>query len=155
MSHFDDVVVDPEDEYLLAEHSWRVYGFGDGLFYVTTSVDGRTVYLHRLIMGEPPNDVDHRNGDGLDNRRCNLRSTTHALNLANQRPQVGRSSRFKGVSWYRSRARWESYIKVDGKKRRIGYFADEIDAARAYNEAALEAWGEFARLNPVPDVKAA
>lgn len=142
------VLVDPADRYLLEEHSFAVHEHGDGLFYASTKVGGRTVYLHRLIMGEPPGKkVDHVNGNGLDNRRLNLRIATHKQNLCNQRAQRGRSSRYKGVSYYKSRGVWEAYIKVDGKKRRLGYFKREREAALAYDIAAEEAWGEFARLN--------
>lgn len=132
--------LDDEDLHLLEGQAWS--RIGDG--YVGTP---NGVYLHRLIM---PNslEVDHRNGNGLDNRRENLRPATHKQNLANQRPQIGRSSRFKGVCWRSGRSKWQAYIKLAGEKQRhLGYFDDEVEAAKAYNSAAVEAWGEFARPN--------
>lgn len=142
------VLVDKADRHLLRDHNFRVYKYAEGLFYATASVNGQTVYLHRLIMGEPRGKkVDHINGNGLDNRRSNLRVTTHKLNLANQRAQLGRSSKYKGVAWNKRSQRWEAYIKVDGRKYNLGLFATEKAAANAYDLAALEAWGEFARPN--------
>jgi hypothetical protein len=105
--------------------------------------------LHRLIMGFGPSDprVDHIDGDGLNNRRSNLREATQGQNNANQRPQVGKSSRYKGVSWFKPAKMWRAYIKVGGVISWLGYFHDEKEAAKAYDEAAVEAWGEFARPN--------
>ncbi len=148
-----EIIVDVEDEERLARHNWSPCRYGDGLWYVTAWSEGRTIYLHREIVGaEPGVEVDHRDGDGLNNRRANLRVTTHRLNLANQRTQQRpKSSRFKGVSFYKRDGRWEASIKVDGRKRRLGCFDDEIEAAKAYNAAALAAWGEFARLNEIKE----
>lgn len=125
------------------------------LYVVSLSSTGpRTTYLHRAIMKARSGEVvDHRNHDGLDNRRENLRIATPSQNVANMRRQPGRSSRFKGVSWNREKSRWESYIEVNGTKRRLGYFRVEADAARAYDAAALDAWGEFAWVNLPTGVK--
>lgn len=142
------ILVDEADRAVL-ELGWSIHRFGRDLFYACRRVGGRTQYLHRTLLGEPSGEVDHRNGDGLDNRRDNLRLAPHRLNLANARPQLGRSSRFKGVSLYRKAGDWEAYITVAGRKRHLGRFTDETDAARAYNAAATAAWGEFARLNPI------
>lgn len=141
------ILLDPEDEHL-RHLGWRVSRFGrNNLYAYLPKPGGGTRFLHRVLLGEPPCEVDHRNGNGLDNRRSNLRLATHAQNLANTRPRIGTSSRFKGVSWFRSKRRWEAYICVERQKRRLGYFHDEEAAARAYDAAALEAWGEFALTN--------
>lgn len=103
---------------------------------------GACVFMHKLLTGWPA--TDHRNGDGLDNQRSNLRPATAAQNNHNQRPWPGHSSRFKGVSWHRSRRRWQAQIKVDGKNRHLGFFASEEDAARVYETAALEIQGSYA-----------
>ena len=146
------VQVDPADAHLLNEYRWKSHRYGDGLFYVSAWSGGKTVYLHRLITGVKRGEiVDHINGDGLDNRRVNLRIVSHRINLANQRTQLGRSSRFKGVSFNKRGQQWEAYIKVNGKQRRLGWYENELNAAMAYNAAATEAWGEFARLNELGD----
>lgn len=123
--------------------------------YATRSyrVDGRvtTQSMHRLLIPDVP-EVDHKDGDGLNNQRSNLRAATSAQNQANKRSILsvgGRpaSSRFKGLCWFARHQKWQVNIRVDKKRRFLGYFADEIEAALAYDAAAREAWGEFAWLN--------
>lgn len=108
--------------------------------------DGRwtTITLHQLITG--CTGIDHRNGYGLDCTRWNLRKATGAQNSHNQGSRAG-TSRFKGVSWYRWSGKWRAAIMVNYRKRHLGYFVAEDDAARAYDAAALKLHGEFARLN--------
>ena len=105
--------------------------------------------MHRLILGcGPGEEVDHRNGNGLDNRRGNLRPATHALNQANVR-RVRAKSGFKGVSrWVRPSPRpWRAHITVKGRMKFLGAFATPEEAARAYDAAARELFGEFACTN--------
>jgi hypothetical protein len=109
------------------------------------------IYMHRLITGAgPKHQVDHRNGNGLDNRRLNLRIATGTQNRANQGPlrmRNGRASQYKGVYRDNRRDRWTASIQIDRQSHYLGRFANEEAAARAYDAAALEAWGQFARLN--------
>lgn len=148
-----EVLVDDEDLSSVVVLGWGAHKYGDGLFYASTKIAGRTVYMHRFIVGADEDvEVDHRNGNGLDNRRSNLRVASHQQNLANQRHQTGVSSRFRGVSRYRG-GRWQASIKIDGKSRYVGHFDTEEEAALAWNAAALAAWGEFARLNQIEHVE--
>lgn len=108
--------------------------------------------LHHAVMGKPPPDmeVDHINGDGLDNRRCNLRFVTCRQNQGNRRKhQTKTYTRFKGVFRYPyKRKPWGAQIRFDGKTRWLGSFATEEEAARAYDAAAVAAYGrEYARIN--------
>lgn len=110
--------------------------------------------LHRIVMARvlgrallPSEHVDHVNGDGLDNRRANLRVASHTENHRNQRPSRNTSSRYKGVARTRTGRPWESYIRVDRKLIRLGRFDDETEAARAYDRAARRYFGAFARPN--------
>jgi hypothetical protein len=104
--------------------------------------------MHRYILGVTDRNlyVDHINHDGLDNRRDNLRVCTLAENLRNQRAKAGR---FKGVSFYSKRIAkpWAAFIQENGKRKNLGYFATEIEAAQAYDKAATVNYGEFAALN--------
>jgi hypothetical protein len=91
--------------------------------------------------------VDHRNGDGLDNHRDNLRIATRSQNACNRHNTKSKAScRFSGLFFDKRRGKWMSRIVVNGKIF-LGYFDSEIDAARAYDAAAKKYHGEFARLN--------
>lgn len=92
--------------------------------------------------------VDHRNHDGLDNRRANLRVGTQADNNANQRKRSRpTSSRYKGVYWSNTYGVWIAEIKGPVGRKHLGRFEDETEAAKVYDDAALELFGEFAHLN--------
>jgi hypothetical protein len=108
-------------------------------------VDGvhRTVQLHTFLTGWPY--VDHVNGNGLDNRRDNLRPATRAQNQRNARRRIDNTSGFKGVSI--NRGRWQAVIRAGGTPRNLGRFDDPESAARAYDAAARELHGEYATLN--------
>jgi hypothetical protein len=143
------VLFDSEDAALISEHTWCVTVSTGKRLYAATSARndaGRhtLIRMHRLLMGVP--NVDHINGNGLDNRRANLRESTQAQNLANSGARDG-TSRFKGVSWLATRKRWQAHIMVAGKSRGLGAFDLETDAALAYDMAAITAWGDYARLN--------
>lgn len=113
-------------------------------------VDCDRVLLHREIMNAPRGvNVDHRNSDGLDDRRENLRLCSQSQNNMNRRKLRG-TSRYKGVSWSRANKKWQTHIKINRKSMALGHFADETDAARAYDAAAIRLFGDFARLNFPP-----
>jgi hypothetical protein len=102
--------------------------------------------LHRLLLPDWA-EIDHIDGDGLNNCRSNLRAATHSQNQGNTRKRLGTSSQFKGVCWSKCAGKWRAYIRSDGKLKFLGYFASEFEAAQAYNSAALEKWGSFAKVN--------
>jgi len=112
---------------------------------------------HRLawlyVYGEwPENDLDHINHIKDDNRIENLRDVTNSQNHMNRSIQTGRTSQYKGVSWHKRDQKWMAQIKINGKKKYLGYFTIEEDAAKAYDKAALEHFGEYANLNfPIED----
>jgi hypothetical protein len=125
-------------------------------YYAVTNlkrVAGRrkALKLHQLIwelMGKSPCSVDHKSGDGLDCRDCNLRPGPYKLNAANRKKRVdGITSQYKGVSWYAKLSKWKVQIQANGRKKHLGYFVSEELAARAYDAEALVAFGEYARLN--------
>ena len=108
----------------------------------------RHLLLHRVVLGLVPGDpaVDHINGDGLDNRRENLRLATKAQNGMNQAKTHG-VSQFKGVYWDKVNRKWVAQVRAGAKVRFLGRFDSEEDAAQAYDAAAREAFGEYARTN--------
>lgn len=109
----------------------------------------RTILMHRQIMGlsfGDPCQVDHVNGDRLDNRRQNLRLATQRENSANMKRRGCNRSGVKGVVWDRERRRWAAFIKVNYKSISLGRFKTKDEAARAYESAARRHFGVFARL---------
>jgi hypothetical protein len=105
--------------------------------------------LHRLIMDPPAGmDVDHINGNGLDNRRCNLRIATRSQNRMNERIRPAKAtSRFKGVSWNTKSRCWVVNLKLNGEQKHLGSFPCEIAAANAYDDEAIRLFGDFAATN--------
>lgn len=149
--------VDEADYGLAMRYRWRVLeqprepGRKASGPYAITSLrrpgDGRrekAIFLHVLLMGQTG--IDHIDGNGLNNRRSNLRPATNSQNKANTGKYLGTSG-FKGVYPNRRTGRWNAQIRVDGHLRNLGTFDDPVEGARAYDAAALEAFGEFARLN--------
>lgn len=141
-------VVDDEDYERVMQYTWSYWrGYATRWVSPHTS-SSRHRSMHRFILDAPPGRfVDHKNGDTLDNTRGNLRFATRQENGQNRAPGNGGSSTFKGVSWNRQRRKWASQIGVAGTRRHLGWFTDEKEAARVYDAAARELFGEFARLN--------
>ena len=118
--------------------------------YRQIGIDGRHYYAHRLawlyMTGEwPSDDIDHIDGDRLNNRFSNLREASRAQNMANGRTPATNTSGFKGVSFDRQRGRWQAFIKIDGKTKNLGRFKTPEDAHAAYVAAAHQKSGNFAR----------
>ncbi|HEY5138565.1 MAG TPA: HNH endonuclease [Methylococcales bacterium] len=104
--------------------------------------------MHRFILNAQKGQiVDHKNGNTLDNRRCNLRFATYQQNNQNAKKRKNCTSIYKGVSWNKACKRWDSFIKHNGKSINLGQFDNEILAAKVYDKRATELRGEFARLN--------
>lgn len=146
--------VDGEDyDRILAHNWWPFVDTGSGNTYVIRNgprPERKRIWMHHEIMGTRPGQVlwDHVNGNGLDNRRGNLRRATHQQNTFNSRKHGHQtSSQYKGVCWYTRQKNWHAQIGVNGRKIHIGYYANEIEAAKAYDKTALEHFGEYARLN--------
>jgi len=136
-------LIDWTDAIWAESHAWRLSRNGHGHFYVWRGkvIDGkfRHIYLHRAILGLDPReqattDVDHINHDTLDNRRANLRSIPHNGNQQNQRPQLGRTSRYRGVYFERWTGRWRASAQKDRVTYRLGRFDSEDKAAAVVSE---------------------
>lgn len=148
-------LVDDADYETLKEFNWHYKpSRHTGYAYMNTKkADGKktTKKMHTVIMNTPAGfQIDHRDRNGLNNQRDNLRVATYKQNQANIGKQTrSTASRFKGVSWDSHRGKWNAHIKVDQVMKNLGRFEKEEDAARAYNDAASAAFGEFASLNDV------
>jgi AP2 domain-containing protein/HNH endonuclease len=102
--------------------------------------------MHRILLNFPPYDIDHKDGDGLNNQKSNLRPATNQQNQRNARLRKDNTTGFKGVK-RRAKGRWGAVIRHNGRDLSLGSFATIEEAARAYDRKALEFGGEFARLN--------
>ena len=149
-------LVDDKDYEELSKYKWHARLNGRVWYALHSRRENGKVHkilMHRLIMAAPQGlQVDHIDGDGLNNQRRNLRlvnSSQNQWNRTNKRRDT--SSQFKGVTFHKSSGLWEARIRVYGIRRELGYFNDEVDAARAYNDAARELFGEFAALNLLQD----
>ena len=146
-------IVEPDDYYRLGNFKWFLNGSNINFYAARHIIIGlgrtKTVLLHRELMNYPVGLlVDHKNCDTLDNRKANLRLATRSQNQFNKRKTKSKtSSRFIGVSFEKASGRWLADICCNRKRKRIGRFDSEIDAAKAYDRAALEYHKEFARLN--------
>lgn len=137
-------------------NQWKWYANNlNGKFYAVRNLRinkkyVKSILMHRFIMSTNKGlVVDHLNGDTLDNRKCNLRNCTHGENLKNQKISIKNTSGYKGVSWNKNHKSYEAKINNNNITIQIGNFKNIIDAARAYNEAAVKYHGEFANLNKI------
>lgn len=136
--------VDTADYEWLSKWNWHTTSGG----YPARSGKGKQIFMHREIM-QPPEKmvVDHVDGNKANCCRFNLRTCTRKENQANLRKQRGTCSRFKGVSYNKRRRKYFAQCDFGGNHRWLGFFNEEVDAARAYDRAAVEESGEFARVN--------
>jgi hypothetical protein len=140
--------LDIDNLHLLKDYNWHLKPERNGNFYAHTNFyrNGKRTggSVHRMICPEFKM-IDHINGNGLDNRKENLRETTYQLNNKNKTKRKNRSSKYKGV--YLHGSRYYAKICVDYKNIHLGSFLTEIDAAKAYNEAVIKYYGTSYILN--------
>lgn len=140
-------LVDEADYAWASTLAWSAVRDGANVYAVRHGEGGRLERLHRRVAGAAPGQVvDHINGDGLDNRRANLRVCTRGENLRNRKVHRTSASGFKGVRRQNGR-RWQATITAHGRTHFLGMFDTAEEAARAYDAAARQMHGEFARLN--------
>lgn len=120
-----------------------------GYAVAKTYVNGQRIliYMHRLLIDAPKGmEVDHIDGDGLNNTRENLRLATRQQNLANTRISRTNKSGYKGVSWDSVRNKWTAHIEINGRSINLGRFSEIQDAVAAYQSSAKNLFGQFARF---------
>jgi hypothetical protein len=149
---YTNIKVDREDKDLVREYAWFfvVPNKSNRTGYFKTKIRNKTRYLHRLIMKRvigrrlfKSERVDHINRDGTNNKRSNLRLCTHRKNMLNMAPRRG--VKFKGVTY--SSGKWVARISPNNKTIYLGRYEEAGEAAKAYNEAAIKYYGDYAYLN--------
>ena len=149
-------IVDPEDYEPLSKYKWYAIKCKNTFYAGRNARCPKTkkklyIKMHREVINPPEHlDVDHINRNGLDNRKANLRPVTRAQNILNRPYNFKRKnspSKYKGVTWHKSTKKWHVQICYNGQHKSVGYFHDEIRAAKAYDAAARKHHKEFAVLN--------
>jgi hypothetical protein len=146
-------LVDDEDSERISKYSWGAVKKGR-TYYArreagTVGKNRKSFYMHRDVLNLSPGNglVDHRNRNGLDNQKSNLRLSNKKLNAVNTEKRSGCSSKYKGVYFRKDRQKWSAYIEVNTKRIRLGTFETELQAATAYDVAAKRYYGDYALLN--------
>jgi hypothetical protein len=157
LTHGYETIVDASDLELVVKYDWfaRVRRKADGSIRTVYAVRSekvarkvRMVGIHRAILNAPDShEVDHIDGDGLNNRRSNLRLASRAQNQKNRARPVSNSSGVKGVTWHAARGKWQAQISADNKHYNLGRFDKIEDAAAAYAAASAKLHGEFGRVS--------
>jgi hypothetical protein len=145
-------LVDQKDFYRVNELDWTVKEDFDSVYAVHFLKDpghhSKLISMHRFILNPPEGAlVDHRNCNGLDNRRANLRPATRSQNGYNRPKRKNTTSPYLGVHFSKKMKKFVAQIKHESRKIWLGSYDNEIEAARAYDAAAKKYHGEFARLN--------
>jgi len=140
-------IVDAEDYPRLSQYTWFAEGTSRNC-YAARKAGGKSIKMHREVMQAPDHlVVDHIDHNGLHNRKQNLRLCTFAQNCRNTRRTAKSSSKYKGVCWNKRNRKWAAAIRFENKTYYLGYFDNELDAAKTYDEAARRLHGAFASLN--------
>lgn len=139
-------LVDDDVYEYLNQWKWRVQIHGN--VWYAFRVEGKAIFMHRVITNAPKGaEVDHKDGDGLNNQRSNLRLCSRAENGANRRTNKNSTSGYKGVAFVKLTGRYRAVIRVNYKQINLGSYSNPDDAARAYDTAARKYFGEFASTN--------
>ena len=153
-------MIDKEDVNKIKNFSWwparqqhhQEYFYAMAQRKKTKVKERKTILMHHLIKEVPEGkEIDHINGNGLDNRQENLRDATASQNCMNIRPRENTTSKYKGVSWDKNKERWRARIQIEGKMIHLGRFREEENAAKAYNKKALELVSEHALINKIEE----
>lgn len=145
--------VDDEDYDLVMEANWCAHLERGGRWYATGR-HGKHYRMHRLIMGvtDPKVVVDHKDGNGLNNQKINLRLANTSQNISNGRVRQNFTSKYKGVHWDKFNKKWRVQVQSQDGIVRLGRFGNEVHAALAYNDMAVKIQGEFARINLIDEL---
>lgn len=150
LTHGIKAQISDRDAKLVNKFKWCAVKRGK-TFYAEARKGCKMISMHRLILGlnDPKIKGDHRDRNGLNNQRNNLRVATNSQSSANRGKHINGKSKYFGVSWFKHAGLWRSQIQKNGIVYHLGYFKDEKKAAIAYNKAAEKFHGEFANINSI------
>jgi hypothetical protein len=140
------VFVDDEDYDRVSRYKWGVHSLR---IICTVKIERYRSTLASYVMNRPRVMFDHADRNPFNNQKSNLRECTTKQNVRNSSKRKGTTSQYKGVHWNKRLSKWLAKICFNGKLFHLGYFTSEVEAARAYNKAAIEFFKEFAALNDV------
>ncbi len=144
-NHRGFALVDERDFNLVSKFHWNLHS--SGYAYTRARKGGKNIYMHRLVAkASARQKINHRDGNPLNNVRSNLRISNQSLSLASGRGWKNNSG-YRGVYCRKDSGKFQVKLKVKGRQIRLGTYVDPVEAAQAYDKAALEYFGEFARLN--------
>lgn len=145
-------IVDDDDYERLSKFGWFYHKNGYAMRSYKIDGNSKKSRMHREVLMAPKGkDVDHINGNKLDNRKSNLRIATRSQNNANSKLSSHNNSGYRGVGWMPARNKWRARIQINGKGIHLGLFETIEEAALAYNAAARKYFGEFAKLNVIKE----
>lgn len=150
-------LVDDIDYGFLMQWKWCLdsHGYAKRNSRKSDGFDKRiTIRMHQIVLIRKLGhsnfkEADHKNQNKLDNQRNNLRPASNSQNRRNRKSYKGSLSKFKGVCWHKCNKKWSVEIGFEGRRKHLGYFTDEVEAAKAYNRAATKYFKEFAHLNSI------
>lgn len=138
--------IDDDDYEKIKTYRWHALKHPNG-FYIQTTINRKTIRLHRFLMDFPPGmDIDHIDGNTLNNKKCNLRICSRARNCQNSKTCSRNTSGHRGVYWDSSRNKWRVQIQCLNKTERVGRFLNITDAIDAYTKRAKELFGEYYKM---------
>ncbi len=148
LTHGQVTLVDNEDFHKLNQYKWRVNTRRLNLYAIRRNGKMTSSRMHREILNAPLGmEIDHIDGNGLNNQRSNLRVVTHMQNMQNAKTHRDNVSGFKGLSWDRKACKWMVRIQLEKKYLFLGLFKYKWSAVKAYDRAALKFFGRYAKLN--------
>lgn len=139
-------LVDNDDFEELNKFKWYANRHGNTFYAVRSLANGSKRLMHRCILNTPTsNETDHKDGNGLNNQRKNLRICNHSENQQNKGKNINNTSGFKGISWCQRNKKWLVRLSVNGTRLYLGHFKQKIKAYQAYVEACIKYHGNFSK----------
>ena len=141
-------IVNDEDYEWLSQWKWHCSYYGYAVRDSSRLLGKQKLWMHRVILNAPSDmECDHKDHDKLNNQRANLRLCTRTENNCNAQKPHTNTSGYKGVGFHKQTGKWRARIKINRKEKHLGLFADALNAAYAYDDAARELFGDFAFTN--------